>query len=74
VAFGLASAFAGALAGLGLGTGTAPAESACSATTMAPPASSAVNNREGLDVVKASSLLRFHRNPILIHLIRLTKT
>src|SRR6478752_1910722 len=74
VAFGLASAFAGALAGLGLGTGTAPAESACTATTTAPPASSAVNNREGLDVVKASSLLRFRRNPILIHLIRLTNT
>src|SRR6476660_9893716 len=64
VAFGLAAVFAGALAGLGLGTGTAPDESACSA----------VNNREGLDVVKASSLLRFRRNPILIHLIRLTNT
>jgi hypothetical protein len=63
-----------ALAGLGLGTGTAPTESACSATTTAPLASSAVNNREGLDVVKASSLLRFRRNPILIHLIRLTNT
>jgi hypothetical protein len=70
----LASAFPGALAGLGLGTGTAPAESARSATTTAPPASNAISSREGVDVVKASSLLRFRRNPILIHLIRLTNT